>query len=37
MEIGNLGISAALRITLTKSIKPRIDEIILNQQQQSSH
>jgi len=32
-----LEISAALRINLKNSIKPRFDEIILNQQQQSSH
>ncbi|KAL4104356.1 hypothetical protein QTP88_019657 [Uroleucon formosanum] len=32
-----LEISSAMRISLTKSIKPRIDEIISHQQQQPSH
>lgn len=32
-----LEISSAMRISLTKTIKPRIDEIISHQQQQLSH
>jgi hypothetical protein len=32
-----LDISPTMRISLSKSIEPRIDKIILNQQQQKSH